>query len=103
MKRIIFSLLIVSLLAAGLVAQDIGGPDVQQMGILEAQQKLKEISVDKFEYEGYWKATMSSDEGYTTSRLFEGAPAAKEPIKEEEGLNIPDKYVLGVRVDFIRR
>jgi hypothetical protein len=105
MKRFILTILIVLIAAFGLFAQnrEIGEPDAQQLGIMEAQQKLKEISVDKFEYEGYWKATMSSDEGYTTSRLFEGAPLAKVPIKEEEGLNIPDKYVLGVRVDFIRR
>jgi hypothetical protein len=46
---------------------------------------------------------MSSDEGYTATRLFLGAPAAKEPIPEEEGLDIPDSYVLGTRVDYLRR
>jgi len=103
MKRFILSLFIVLFAATGLFAQEIGEPDAQQLGIMEAQQKLKEISVDKFEYEGYWKVSMSSDEGYGTARLFEGSPAAKVPIKEEEGLNIPDKYVLGVRIDFLRR
>jgi hypothetical protein len=103
MKRFILTILIVFLAAFGLVAQELGDSDAQQLGIMEAQQKLKEISVDKFEYEGFWKASMSSDEGYTSSRLFEGSPAGKVPLKEEEGLNIPDKYVLGVRVDFLRR
>ena len=46
---------------------------------------------------------MSVDEGIITSRLFEGGPNAKVPIVEEEGLNIPDRYVLGVRIEFIRR
>ncbi len=35
--------------------------------------------------------------------LFEGSPLEKEPIPEEEGMDIPDRYVLGGRVDFIRR
>jgi hypothetical protein len=108
MKRIVLTI-VISLVAAGLMAQtpqqgpEVGAPDAQQLGIMEAQQKLKEISVDKFEYDGFWRSTMSSDEGYTTTRLFEGSPSAKVPIKEEEGLNIPDKYVLGTRVDFLRR
>jgi hypothetical protein len=46
---------------------------------------------------------MSTDEGYTTTRLFEGGPMAKEPIPDEEGLDIQDIYVLGTRVDFLRR
>ena len=105
MKRFILSIFIVVLAAAGVCAQgrEIGEPDAQQLGIMEAQQKLKEVSLDKFEYEGYWRVTMSNDEGYPTARLFEGAPAAKVPIPEEENLNIPDKYVLGVRIDFLRR
>jgi hypothetical protein len=103
MKRIILAALIVSLVVPGLFAQDIGEPDAAQLGITEAQQKLKEISVDKFEYDGFWMSSMSTDEGYPTTRLFEGGPLAKEPIKEEEGLDIPDKYVLGTRVDFLHR
>jgi hypothetical protein len=92
-----------AVLAGGLFAQEIGEPDAQQLGIMDAQLKLKEVSVDKFENEGFWLSTMSNDEGYTTSRLFEGSPGGKQPIPEEEGLNLPDKYVLGTRVDFLRR
>jgi hypothetical protein len=103
MKRIIFAALIVSLVVPGLFAQNVGEPDAAQLGITEAQQKLKEISVDKFEYDGFWMSTMSADEGYTATRLFDGGPLAKVPIPEEEGLNIPDKYVLGTRVDFLHR
>jgi hypothetical protein len=46
---------------------------------------------------------MSSDTGYVTSRLFDGSPSGKEPIADEADLNIPDRYVLGTRVDFLRR
>jgi hypothetical protein len=82
---------------------EIGGPDPEMMGIESAQQLLKEVSVDKFEHDGYWKSSMSSDEGYVTTRLFAGGPLAKEPIPDEEGLDIPDNYVLGTRVDYLRR
>jgi hypothetical protein len=46
---------------------------------------------------------ISPDAGYSTTRLFEGAPAGKEPLADEEGLDIPDRYVLGTRVDFLHR
>jgi hypothetical protein len=103
MKRYIFTILMVSLLASAVFAQEIGDPDPAQISVMEAQQKLKRVSVDKFEYDGFWSSSMSTDEGYVTTRLFEGAPAAKKPIPEEEGLEIPDKFVLGTRVDFLRR
>jgi hypothetical protein len=83
--------------------REVASPDPERLGIGAAQQELKEVSVDKFEHDGFWRSTMSSDEGYTTSRLFFGAPAGKEPIPEEEGMDIPDQYVLGTRVDFLRR
>jgi hypothetical protein len=83
--------------------REVGAPDPQRLGIDSAQQLLREVSVDKFEHDGFWRSTMSTDEGYTTTRLFEGGPAGKEPIPEEEGLDIPDKHVLGTRVDFLRR
>jgi hypothetical protein len=94
-----------SLLAAGIFAQsaELGTPDPEKVGVDSAQQKLKEISVDKFENAGFWLSNMSTDEGYTTTRLFEGGPAGKVPVEEEKDLNIPDKYVLGTRVDYLRR
>lgn len=105
MKRYIFIALFL-LIAGVMFAQqqaEVGSPDPERMGIDAAQQKLKEVSVDKFEHEGYWKSTMSSDDGYTTTRLFEGSPLGKTPLPDEEGMNIPDRYVLGTRVDFIHR
>jgi hypothetical protein len=80
-----------------------GNPDATQLGIESAQMELKEISIDKFEQEGYWRASISSDDGLATSRLFEGNPLGKEAIPEEDGLDIPDLYVLGTRVDFLHR
>ena len=105
MKRfVIVALFLVA--AAVLFAQqgtEVGSPNPEMIGIDSAQQQLKEISVDKFEHDGFWRSTISSDEGYSTSRLFSGNPSAKEPIPEEEGMEVPDKYVLGTRVDFLRR
>ncbi|MFQ3547165.1 MAG: flagellar filament outer layer protein FlaA [Termitinemataceae bacterium] len=103
MKRMIVAVML--FVSAGfLFAQtEVGAPNPERVGVESAQQKLKEVSVDKFEQAGFWLAKMSSDEGYTTARLFEGGPAGKTPIPEEKDLTIPDKYVLGVRVDFLRR
>jgi len=105
MKRIFIILLVLSVVT-GVFAQqrpEIGFPDAERLGIDSAQQYLKEVSVEKFEKDGYWVSSMSSDDGYVTTRLFNGAPAGKEVIIEEEGLGIQDRYVLGTRVDFIHR
>lgn len=73
------------------------------IGADSAIQKLKEVSVDKFENEGTWIAAMSPDEGVIKGRLFDGSPAGKKPIPEEEGLELPDSKVYGVKVDYFRR
>jgi len=107
MKRIFVVILILMFsVAAGVFAQranEVGAPDSERLGIDAAQQYLKEVSVDKFEKDGYWISHMSPDDGFTTTRLFYGAPAGKQPIPDEEGRGISDKYVLGTRVDFIHR
>ena len=104
MKRyIIIALFLVIAGALAFAQEEIGDADPYELGIDSAQQNLKEVSVDKFEHDGFWHSKMSSDEGYTTSRLFAGAPAAKVPVPDEEELDIPDKYVLGTRVDYLRR
>ena len=105
MKRVLVIALILAV-AFVVVAQqrpEIGAPDPMRLGIDAAQQYLKEVSLDKFEREGYWQSAMSSDDGYTTSRLFAGSPAGKTVIPDEEGLNIQDIHVLGTRIDFLRR
>jgi hypothetical protein len=103
MKRYVVAVLFVALTGFLYAQQEIGTPDAERLGIETAQQQLKEISVDKFEYDGFWRSSMSSDEGYTVTRLFDGSPLGKEAIPEEAGLDIPDRYVLGTRVDFLRR
>ena len=105
MKRLLIVILVFSV-AAGAFAQrtnEIGAPDTERLGIDAAQQYLKEVSVDKFEKDGYWMSHMSPDDGYRTTRLFYGSPAGKEAIPDEEGRGITDKYVLGTRIDFIHR
>jgi hypothetical protein len=103
MKRLLIAALIFSFTATLFAQQEIGSPDAQRLGIDAAQQYLKEVSVDKFERDGFWLSSMSADDGYTTTRLFVGGPLGKTAIPDEEGLNIPDIHVLGTRVDFIRR
>jgi hypothetical protein len=102
-----FVLVVLILLVTGfLFAQEgveVGATDPERLSIDAAQQLLKEVSIDKFEKDGYWHSAMSPDTGYATTRLFEGGPSGKEVLAEEEGLDIPDRYVLGTRVDFLRR
>ncbi|MDR2184888.1 MAG: flagellar filament outer layer protein FlaA [Treponema sp.] len=103
MKRYFAAVLLFSLAGFLFAQNEIGTPTAGTLGIDVAQQKLKEISVDKFEFDGYWKSSISSDDGFTTTRLFEGGPLGKQAIEDERDLNIPDQYVLGTRIDFIHR
>ena len=104
MKRfIIIALVLVVAIGTVSAQSEVGDDNPAMMGIESAQQLLKEVSVDKFEHDGFWYSTMSTDEGYTATRLFFGGPHAKEPIPDEEGMDIPDQYVLGTRVDYLRR
>jgi hypothetical protein len=72
-----------------------------------AQQEFKTIAITKFEDAGYWKATISMDEGLTVGRKLEGRPADKQDIPEEEAIGITqaelDDYVLGVKTEFFHR
>lgn len=78
-------------------------PNPNTVGVDSAEQRIKEVSIDKFESEGTWFVKMSADEGVIQSRLFAGNPANKKPIPSEEGMNIPDEKVLGVKASFYRR
>lgn len=103
-KLITFSVLAV--LAAGLTfAQNssLQEPNPETVGADSAMSALREVSIDKFEREGSWNVHISSDDGVITSRLFEGNPAMKDPLPEDEGKENEDTQVLGVRVDFFRR
>jgi hypothetical protein len=107
MKRIIL-LVLVFACALPLFAQNdvIGDPDPSGIGVAAPNQgqSLKEVSVDKFEMDGYWSSYISPDNGYSISRLFASAgPRAKEPLEEEAQFGIEEKYVLGTRIDFLHR
>jgi hypothetical protein len=82
-----------------------GGPDPAAIGVDTAQQRLKEVSISKFEDAGFWRASMSKDEGLVTLRRLPGNPIDKEPIPDEEAAGIEeiDDHVLGVKVEFFRR
>jgi hypothetical protein len=103
MKRYILVALFLTVAVGFAFAQEVGEADPYVLGIESAQQNLKEVSVEKFETDGFWRAHMSTDEGYTLSRLFSGGPAGKEPIPDEKDMDIPDGYVFGTRVDYLRR
>ena len=105
MKRVLVIALICFVTSVVFAQQrpEIGAIDPERLGIDAAQMFLKEVSIDKFEREGFWRSSMSPDDGYTSSRLFIGSPSGKTVIPDEEGLNIPDIHVLGTRVDFLRR
>lgn len=80
---------------------DLSDPDPTVIGNDSAAQALREVSVDRFEVEGSWNASISPDYGMISSRLMEGAPMAKEPLAGEE--DAIDSKVLGVKVQFFRR
>lgn len=109
MKKIILIALALCLTAFVSAQTAVGDPNPNDIGVDTAQQKLKEVSVDKFEAAGFWKAFISPDEGTIQYRLFEGSPAGKaaEPIPDERYVGIDpkvaDKHVLGIRTDFFRR
>jgi len=103
MKRFVIFTVFLAAVAGMTFAQEIGAPNPFMIGPTVGQQELVEVSVERFEFEGSWYATMFRDQGLVTSRLFRGGPAARVPIAGEEGMDIPDEHVLGVRVDFLRR
>jgi hypothetical protein len=105
MKRYTFISTILFLAVAAFLSaqQEVGAPDANQVPGDTDNTDLKEVSVDKFEIDGTWSASLSPDMGFVTSRLFPGGPSGKTPIPEEEGQNIPDTKVFGARIDFLRR
>ena len=81
----------------------VADPNPEVVGNDSAVQQLREVSLDKFEREGSWNVHISPDFGVISSRLFEGAPAMKEALKEDEGKENEDTMVLGVKVEFFKR
>jgi len=119
MKRTIFLIAGMFLLASGIFAQtaatpapagtkaatDPAAPDPSLIGVTQAQQELKEISIEKFEDDGFWKAEMMRDDGYISLRRFEGSPADKKPVAGETNAQIKeaDKYVIGAKIQHLHR
>jgi len=82
-----------------------GAPNAADIGKDQAQQLLKEVSVDKFEDAAFWSVGMPLDMGLASAKRLQGSPSGKLPVPEEAALGIKedDKYVLGVRVSFFHR
>ncbi|HAC32776.1 MAG TPA: flagellar filament protein FlaA [Treponema sp.] len=102
MKKLLTAVL--ALTVSGLVfaqTSSLSEPDPTIIGADSAKQALREVSVDRFEIEGSWNSHISPDYGVISSRLFDGSPAMKEPLKGEE--EAEDTKVLGVKVEFFRR
>lgn len=102
MKKIISA--VIALAVAGFAfgqTSSLSEPDPTVIGADSAKQALRQISVDRFEVEGSWNAHISPDYGIISSRLFNGSPMMKEPLKGEE--DAEDSKVLGVKVEFFRR
>jgi hypothetical protein len=93
------------LIPAAAFAQDTEGIQPDQIGKDQAQQELVEISVSRFEDASFWGHSMPLDMGVATLRRFEGGPAQKKPIVAEQAaaLKLPDRYVLGGKIQFFRR
>ncbi len=117
MKKAIIALLAFAALSASVFSQattvpaaatpaaaqpaDVAAPDASKIGIDTAQQKLKEVSVDQFESAGFWNASISTDEGIVTARLFSGKPASDTPLADDP--TFKSDYVLGVKTEFYTR
>ena len=73
----------VALLSMGMVfaQSSIEQQNPETVGADSAMSSLREVSIDKFEREGSWAVHISPDDGVIASRLFEGNPAMKEPLK----------------------
>jgi hypothetical protein len=96
-----------SILCMPAFAQNVvaGAPNPSEIGKDQAQQLLKEISVQKFEDAAFWYPAMPLDMGVAEIKRMAGSPLGKTPIPDEAKLDIKedDKYVLGVKVAFFRR
>jgi hypothetical protein len=85
--------------------EEAGEPQAEDLGVDTAQQKLRTVSITKFEDAGFWNATMPLDQGLIKHRTLPGQPVDREPLEgeEEAGINVKDDSVLGVKINFFRR
>jgi len=102
-------ILLFVILCLGTVAyaqvEGVGETAPEELGIDAAQQKLRTVSVSKFEDAGFWRANMSLDQGLVTVRTLPGVPLDKEELEGEveAGIDLPDERVLGVKVEYFKR
>ncbi|MCL2294725.1 MAG: flagellar filament outer layer protein FlaA [Spirochaetes bacterium] len=103
-KKLLLFLLIMTIPCLAF-AQQAGAPVAENIGVNSAQQRLREISVTKFNNDGFFRTAMSRDAGFITMRRHRGGPLGKIPIEAEARLGIEEEdiYVLGLRVNFDRR
>jgi hypothetical protein len=105
-KKILILFFVISFLPCVLFAQDQSpGIAAGNIGVTSAQQRLREISITKFEHQALFRAAISSDAGFITMRRLRGSPLGKTPLEDEalQGLQVTDDHVVGLRVDFLRR
>ena len=111
MKKIYLAFLATAVVATGAAfAQSsangntsISDPDASFIGNDSSREALREVSVDRFEREGFWNVHASPDYGVISGRLFDGAPAGKEPLNDSVNKELQDTKVLGVKIEFFRR
>ncbi len=105
MKKLCLAVFSVALVAGAAFAQSgsIADPDASNIGNDSARQALREVSVDRFEREGSWNVHISPDNGVISARLFEGSPAAKEDLNDENNQEMEDTRVLGIKTEFFHR
>ncbi|MBE6350630.1 MAG: flagellar filament protein FlaA, partial [Spirochaetaceae bacterium] len=104
MKKLVLFLMMLTVVSFSFAqeAVSITDPDPTVIGADSARQSLREVSVDLFEREGAWNASMSPDVGVISMRLFNGSPAGKEALPETSA-EVTDEKVLGVKAEFFRR
>jgi hypothetical protein len=105
MKTAALITFLASLLPIALPAQQTEGIQADRIGKDQAQQQLVEVSIAKFEDAAFWGNSMPLDMGIASLRRFEGGPADKKPIEgeKEAALVLPDRFVLGGKVQFFKR
>lgn len=80
----------------------IDAADPNKVGVDTAEQRIKEVSIEKFETEGTWYAMMSADEGVVRARLFNGNPLNKNRFQQKKDLSLQMKSS-GCKSFFYRR
>lgn len=105
MKKLVLICMILAT-AALVFAQEtpsIAEPDPTIIGADSAKMALQEVSLDRFERDGQWNTAMSSDNGVIIGRLFDGSPAAKEPVEGADDQELNDSKVFGAKAEFFHR